>query len=120
MDVLYIKNPEYLISKYKTNSNKLIKAYYIYLYYGYTDLADIILKYLKLNKIIDIHEEKILKYNINLTNKSRFVLPDFYGKYFFKRIFQKLSNIFTNSNISLKNNEWKKNYYIGNDQDLGN
>jgi len=119
-DTLYFKSPEYLISVFKKNKFKLIKSFYIYLFYGYSDLADIILKYLKLNKIIDINEENILQYNINFTNRSRFVLPDFFGKYFFKKVFQKLSNIFTNSNISSKNNEWEKNLYLGNDQNLGN
>ena len=44
----------------------------------------------------------------------------FFGKKYFKSLFQRLSNLFTSKEISTKNIEWKKNYYLGNDQDLGN
>ncbi len=47
-------------------------------------------------------------------------MPNFPGKKFLKKIFNKLSIIFSDKDIYNKNLEWNKNHYLGNDHDLGN
>ncbi len=120
VDTLFLKQPESLINDHKDNSSKLLRIFYIYLYYGYTDLANIILKYMKHRNLIDIDCIDILQRNIKNVDKTQYNLPNFPGKIILKKIFKKLFMLFSEKNIYIKNLEWKKNHYIGNDHDLGN
>ena len=120
VDALYLKSPERIINDYSNNIKKLIKSYYIYLYYGYTDLAKIILSYIQKKDLLSLNEIKILNLNINNIDKSKFVLPNFIGKTSLKKIFQRIANLFVSTKIYNKEIEWERSHYLGNDQDLGN
>jgi len=120
VDALFFKQPEILIIEFHNNYLKLLKAYYLYLFYGYSDLAKIILNHLSEKNLINDKIVKDLSNNIDYIDSIGFVVPNFPGKKFLKRIFNKLSLLFSDHDIYNKNLEWKKNYYLGNDHDLGN
>ena len=120
VDTLFLKQPEYIIKEYSNDTKKLIKAFYIYLYYGYSDLSLILLNYLQNNKIIKNDQINILKANLINADKNYFTLPNFFGKKVLKKIFQTLFMIFSDKNYYYKTLEWKKNHFLGNDHDLGN
>ena len=120
VDALFFKQPEMLIIEFENDYLKLLKGYYLYLFYGYTDLAQIILNYLNKKNLIDQYTMTELSKNIYNVDKVSYVIPNFPGKKFLKKIFNKLSIIFSDKDIYNKNLEWKKNHYLGNDHDLGN
>lgn len=120
IDALFLKQPEEIIENFKNNKKKLIKTIYVYKYYKYTDLAKIIIDYMKDNKMLDYKELEILNKNITIIETNKFSLPDFPGKLFIRKILVRLSNIFLPNKLYSKTYEWNKGFYSGNDQDLGN
>tara|TARA_Y100000590_G_C15726583_1_gene1015456 strand:- start:978 stop:1967 length:990 start_codon:yes stop_codon:yes gene_type:complete len=120
VDALFFKQPEILIREFHNDHLKLLKAYYLYLFYGYSDLAKIILNYLSEKNLINDIILKDLSNNISNIDTVGFVVPYFPGKKILKRLFNKLSLLFSDHDIYNKNLEWKKNHYLGNDHDLGN
>ena len=107
-DALYLKSPESLIKMIGVNQEKIIKSIYIYLAYGYFDLArSLLLLSTKNNLLSDklSHQmEKIID-----TYEGGFLLPNFKGKERIKDFFYFFGNKFSS-----------KVFYSGSDSKLGN
>lgn len=78
-DALYLKEPENIVNLNNIDQEKIIKSIYIYLAYGYHDLA---LSLLSLSEKNDLLSEDLLQSIRELLNQHEreYVLPNFKGK----------------------------------------
>jgi FkbM family methyltransferase len=109
-EALYFKPPEEVISAERITSEKVVRAIFIYLVYGYPGLSKDLLKAGSRTKILP-KETCDTIYSIILNfRKSGFKIPDFKGKGRVLRMAHKIAEVFA------PNNNW----YCGTDESIGN
>ena len=78
-DALYFRSPEDLVTRPDFDLNKCLRAFFIYMSYGYHDFAQVLLNHAEELNIWTIDVEKYLKKYLN--KKARhLILPEFRGK----------------------------------------
>jgi FkbM family methyltransferase len=109
-EALYFRPPEQVISVKGFAKEKIIRAIFIYLVYGYPGLSKELLNAGSKTKLLPIETcDKILSIILSY-RKSGFKLIDFKGKGRVLRMAHKIANIFA------PNNNW----YCGTDESIGN
>jgi FkbM family methyltransferase len=107
-DGLYFRSPEFILSHYKSHPEKLIKAFIVFLVYGYEDIADFLLSEFKKQCLVSESENSLMEKIIKKQKRS-FLLPDFKGKGSIRKILLNIASLFeTNS------------FYSGTDEIVGN
>ena len=98
-DALYLKSPEDIIDLGEVNKDKIIRSIYVYLAYGYDDLAKTLFDLAKKNKLFIKEIEDAIK-EILMDYKTPYILPNFRGKERVKNIVDYLGSKFKTKSFS--------------------
>ena len=98
-DALYLKVPENIIVLNNLNQEKIIKSIYIYLAYGYDDLARSLLCSSEKNSLLSKKSVQIIKELLKLHGRD-YVLPNFKGKERIKNLIYSIGAKFSTKTFS--------------------
>jgi FkbM family methyltransferase len=92
-DALFFRNPDQVLLMEGVSQEKIARAVYIYLAYGYVDLAHSLLNHADAGKLLDINYGDALSKTVSRHRKKN--LPDFKGRYKLQRLFERIRAIFS-------------------------
>lgn len=92
-DALFFRNPDQVLLMEGVSQEKIARAVYIYLAYGYADLAHSLLNHADAGKLLDINYRDALSKTVSRHRKKS--LPDFRGRYKLQRLFERIRAIFS-------------------------
>ena len=109
-DALYFKTPEQILLMNRLTQEKIVRSIFVYLVYGYFDLAQTLFLDASKNGLLkkEIEDEVMLVLS-QCEKEYSILLPDFRGKGRIKLLFEKIGNMF---NV--------KSWYTGVDITIGN
>lgn len=98
-DALYFKLPENVVTLKQLDQEKILKSIYIYLAYGYDDLARSLLNLSENHSLISMQFAESIKEVLKLNSRD-YVLPNFKGKERIKNFFYSFGDKFSTKSFS--------------------